>query len=406
MQTQKTLVEMHPDKGILNIDVLSFERLAYRVLEEVGGDTRSLLEETGKNMVLQKLVQNHQKELVYLKNQIKKPGCLDEVKSLISEFMQYEVGEEELQKMQEGVGKSKLLQMKLQDVTVLYKAFRAYLKDHYMTSEEVLEVLARELVFSRKLRDSVFLMDGFTGFTPVQIKVIRELLTVCSRVSVTVTMDVREPFLCKEKSHQLFYMSHKMIRSLTELTKDMEEPVWIKPGKASRFAKAPALSFLEQNLFRYNRKEYKEKSAEDVYKRQGYTLTEGEIIRLFYFKFSEIPLLSRMEAVGEYFIDQVETLRGRDLSEEEREEITDKFFSMYGTRDFYVLYSRFLEREAYRPLPKKPLEKRRLKYEDVYPLLYLKHNLIRCREHREIRHLVVDEMQDYSCCLLYTSRCV
>lgn len=262
MQTQKTLVEMHPDKGILNIDVLSFERLAYRVLEEVGGDTRSLLEETGKNMVLQKLVQNHQKELVYLKNQIKKPGCLDEVKSLISEFMQYEVGEEELQKMQEGVGKSKLLQMKLQDVTVLYKAFRVYLKDHYMTSEEVLEVLARELVFSRKLRDSVFLMDGFTGFTPVQIKVIRELLTVCSRVSVTVTMDVREPFLCKEKSHQLFYMSHKMIRSLTELTKDMEEPVWIKPGKASRFAKAPALSFLEQNLFRYNRKEYKEKSAE------------------------------------------------------------------------------------------------------------------------------------------------
>ena len=103
-----------------------------------------------------------------------------------------------------------------------------------------------------------------------------------------------------------------------------------------------------------------------------------------------------MEAVGEYFIDQVETLRGRDLSEEEREELTEKFQSMYGVRDFYVLYSRFLDREGYDPLPKKPLEKRSLKYEDVYPLLYLKHNLIRCREHREIRHLVVDEMQDYS----------
>lgn len=33
MQTQKTLVEMHPGKGILNIDILSFERLAYRVFE-------------------------------------------------------------------------------------------------------------------------------------------------------------------------------------------------------------------------------------------------------------------------------------------------------------------------------------------------------------------------------------
>ena len=48
MQTQKTLVEMHPQKGILNIDVLSFERLAYRIFEEVGGDTRKVLEETGK----------------------------------------------------------------------------------------------------------------------------------------------------------------------------------------------------------------------------------------------------------------------------------------------------------------------------------------------------------------------
>ncbi|MFR7841126.1 MAG: hypothetical protein ACLU2Y_13025 [Blautia massiliensis (ex Durand et al. 2017)] len=50
MQTQKTLVEMSPGKGILNIDILSFERLAYRVLEEVGGDSRALLEETGKSM--------------------------------------------------------------------------------------------------------------------------------------------------------------------------------------------------------------------------------------------------------------------------------------------------------------------------------------------------------------------
>ena len=99
MQTQKTLVEMHPQKGILNIDVLSFERLAYRIFEEVGGDTRKVLEETGKNMVLQKLVQMNQKKLVYLKNQMKKPGYLDEVKSLISEFMQYEVHEEEMDKM-------------------------------------------------------------------------------------------------------------------------------------------------------------------------------------------------------------------------------------------------------------------------------------------------------------------
>ena len=89
MQTQKTLVEMHPGKGILNIDILSFERLAYRVFEETGGDNRKVLEDTGKSMVLQKMVQQHRKELAYLGSQMNKPGYLDEVKSLVSEFNPY-----------------------------------------------------------------------------------------------------------------------------------------------------------------------------------------------------------------------------------------------------------------------------------------------------------------------------
>ena len=62
MQTQKDLVRMHPRHGIMNIDVLSFARLAYRVFEETGGDNRKVLEDTGKSMVLQKMVQQHRKE--------------------------------------------------------------------------------------------------------------------------------------------------------------------------------------------------------------------------------------------------------------------------------------------------------------------------------------------------------
>ena len=129
---------------------------------------------------------------------------------------------------------------------------------------------------------------------------------------------------------------------------------------------------------------------------RGCTLSEKEIIDLFYFKFLDVPLLSRMHSVAEYFIDQVETLRDRDLSDEEREEVMECFRSMYETRDCYVLYSRFLEKEGYRPLPHCQIEKRRLRYEDVYPVLYLKYTLYQCRNHHGIKHIVVDEMQDYS----------
>ena len=217
MQTQKNVVEMHPGKGILNIDVLSFQRLAYRIFEETGGAREVLLDDTGKSMVLQKLVQQHRKNLPYLGSQMTKPGYLDEVKSLISEFMQYDIREEELQDMLGKTGEDSLLHMKMQDVGVLYQAFLQYLEGHYMTGEGVMDALKKAIPFSDKLKKSVLLLDGFTGFTPVQMNVIRELLNVCDKVLVTVTMDAGENPLQMGKPHQLFYMSRKMIHTLSGL---------------------------------------------------------------------------------------------------------------------------------------------------------------------------------------------
>jgi DNA helicase-2/ATP-dependent DNA helicase PcrA len=142
---------------------------------------------------------------------------------------------------------------------------------------------------------------------------------------------------------------------------------------------------LEDELMDFHDVEYK-----------GYVMPESKIIELVYFKFTEIPLLSRMESVAEYFIDEVETLRNADLIEEERVLLMEKFLSMYETRDLYVLYSRFLDQAGYRPLKRLPLERRKLRYEDVYPVLYMKYSLLQQKENQGIKHLVVDEMQDYS----------
>ena len=262
MQTQKTLVEMSPGKGILNIDILSFERLAYRVLEEVGGDSRVLLEETGKSMVLQKMVQQHGKDLSYLGGQMRKAGYLDEVKSILSEFMQYDIKDNDIEEMIEDSADRTLLQMKLKDVSVLYHAFTGYLKDHYMTGEEVMDALEKALPFSEKIKNSVLLLDGYTGFTPIQMRVVGELLAVCEKVMVTVTMDASENLTARGKPYQLFYMSHQMIHGLSELTRDIEEPVLLKDVKRSRFVQTPALHFLEKNIFRYRKNVYKQKQEE------------------------------------------------------------------------------------------------------------------------------------------------
>ena len=129
---------------------------------------------------------------------------------------------------------------------------------------------------------------------------------------------------------------------------------------------------------------------------RGVVKKEQEIIELFYFKFMDIPLLSRMDAVAEYFIDEVETLKGFDLPDEEREAVKSRFYRMYETRDLYVLYNRFLRQEGFPSLPQVRYEKRKLRYEDVYPVLYLKYRLETQQEDSGVCHLIVDEMQDYS----------
>ena len=92
MQTQKDLVMMHPRHGIMNIDVLSFERLAHRVFHEVGGEHRKILEDTGKNLILRRLAEEKKEELTLLGKNLKRLGYISEIKSLISEFTQYNFG--------------------------------------------------------------------------------------------------------------------------------------------------------------------------------------------------------------------------------------------------------------------------------------------------------------------------
>lgn len=142
---------------------------------------------------------------------------------------------------------------------------------------------------------------------------------------------------------------------------------------------------LEDELMNFQTIEYK-----------GFEKTEQEILNLFYFKFQDIPLLSRMEAVLEYFIDEYETLKDCTLPEEERDMLYGKFMKMYETKDLYVLYNRFLKSFGFTPLPYCSYEKRLLPYEDVYPMLYLKYRLFSSTQQKTVKHLVIDEMQDYS----------
>ena len=164
MQTQMDLVVEHPNHAIMNIDVLSFGRLTHRILEEVGAQQLPVLDDTGKSLVLRKAAQGVRENLTVLGSHLHKIGYIHEVKSAISEFMQYGIGRKELEELTEYVKSRGALYYKLQDLGILYQAFQEYISTRFITTEETLDRLREALPKSKIMQDCVIAFDGFTGF--------------------------------------------------------------------------------------------------------------------------------------------------------------------------------------------------------------------------------------------------
>lgn len=265
MQTQKDLVMRSDRGGILNIDVLSFGRLSHRILEEVGTKEMPVLDDTGKSLVLQKIAADLKEQLPAMGSLLHKQGYIHEVKSAISEFMQYGISTQDMDKLIASAEKRGALAMKLRDLKTLYRGFQDYIRDHFITTEETLDVLRRSLVKSKILPDSVVVFDGFTGFTPIQNRLIQELMRVCEETIVTVTIGEEEDPYQMDGEQKLFHLSKKTVADLVKLAAEAEvtrgEDVFVKGGP-NRFTEAPALWYLEQNLFRYQYEPYMEKQRE------------------------------------------------------------------------------------------------------------------------------------------------
>ena len=265
MQTQKDLVMRSDRGGILNIDVLSFGRLSHRILEEVGTKEMPVLDDTGKSLVLQKIAADLKEQLPAMGSLLHKQGYIHEVKSAISEFMQYGISTQDMDKLIASAEKRGALAMKLRDLKTLYRGFQDYIRDHFITTEETLDVLRRSLVKSKILPDSVVVFDGFTGFTPIQNRLIQELMRVCEETIDTVTIGEEEDPYQMDGEQKLFHLSKKTVADLVKLAAEAEvtrgEDVFVKGGP-NRFTEASALCYLEQNLFRYQYEPYTEKQCE------------------------------------------------------------------------------------------------------------------------------------------------
>ncbi len=252
MQIQRQMVQLHPGHALFNVDVLSFGRLYYKVKEELGGGEKVALDDTGKNLILRKLAASMADDLPAIGGLMEKQGYVTEVKGLISEFMQYGISPAGMDELMKAAAGRRGLQARLSDIQKLYGAFLRELQDRYRTGESMYPELTGLLAESKIIRGSVVVLDGFTGFTPVQLPLVRQIMALAEKCYVAVTIDCDPAQVTQEQ--QLFYTSAKTIRELEKLAEAAGVPVeryaFCKSGK--RFGVSRELAFLEQHLFRYD----------------------------------------------------------------------------------------------------------------------------------------------------------
>ncbi len=266
LQTQREIVLMTKAKGIMNIDVLSFMRLAYRVFDELDIKERMILEDTGKSMIIRKLINKLSPSFKYFKRAAGKQGFTEEMKSALSEFMQYDISPESLKELENKSGENRLgsvLTAKLSDTALIYEAFNNYKKDKYIAAEQVLDELCKVMGGSNMFNDSVLCFDGFTGFTPLQLKAVEILLKKAEQVIVTLTMDDKAYYDKRTESFGLFNLSNKTLKKLNEVAVRAGTGI-AEPFITDYKAKAEALLHLEKNIFRYNYSERKDDTDNTV----------------------------------------------------------------------------------------------------------------------------------------------
>ena len=232
LKMQRMAVEEHPSHALMHVDIVSFERLAHKVFEELGYRESDILNDTGKVLILRNVLEKNRDELRLYRNKIHMHGFAREMKSAITELKQYTIDDNDLFLMQEAAQQkeNRILYDKLQDIRLIYRKFNEEIAERYTTQEEVLGVFARLAGKSELIKNARIYLDGFTGFTPVQYRLIEELMTCASEMTVTVTLP--EQYLERPaEEHDLFALSSKTRQKLLRIAEKTGTPAETIPVK-------------------------------------------------------------------------------------------------------------------------------------------------------------------------------
>lgn len=253
LMAEKKLMEITNNVSLINTEVITFNRMAFRVRNEIGGAKKTNLSKSGKAMLLYDILCKQKDSLNFLG---KSSENVDIIGNSITEFKKHRI---DINKLREECNNTQdmYLKLKLNDMITMYEEFESSIQNRFLDENDVLDILNNQIVESNQFKDAIIYIDEFVGFTTQEYQIIAKLLQIAKQVNITICTD--NLMQNEELDKDIFYASKntgiKLINIAKEYGIEIEEDVKLK--NLYRF-KNEELKHLEENFYKIPYKKYEE----------------------------------------------------------------------------------------------------------------------------------------------------
>ena len=233
---------MENRKSIIGTEVITFNRLAYRVMNEVGGVIHTNLTKCGKAMLIFSILQAEKNNLTFLN---KSDENIEICMRIISELKKHGVTISDLKNVQEKI-ENKYLKNKLKDIILIYEKFENKIQDNYIDETDLLTILAENIDKVDLLKNADVYIDEFAGFTEQEFETIKKIIKIANSVTITFCADNLE--LNTDPNTDIFYPNKVTYNKIISLLDKDEKVETINLNNLYRF-KNEELKYIENYLY-------------------------------------------------------------------------------------------------------------------------------------------------------------
>ena len=306
-QMEYEFVNDPEQNGLMRVQVVSFKRLAWWLMQEIGGTTKTYIDRSGIWMLIRRIIEEEKSDLGIYQRTMKHFGFVEQVERIFAEFKRFSITSErllELIQIAEELKDTTLIR-KLQDMHRLYVPFEQSMEKNYIDGTDRLKILELQLHQSEKMKRANIYVAGFYDFTPQELEVLGTMMEVCGKVTVVLTMEKNNPYAVQENS--LFYMMMETYQQLMQVALDRKIQVLSDielHAENRKMTKHASLIHLEQNYDMYPAKPYQGESAVHLFtaaNRQGEIEAIAreivELTRTGAYRYDDFVIIARNQAV-------------------------------------------------------------------------------------------------------------